>query len=149
MKGRSLANHLYWLLSWVLPGIVGMIFLWAGISKLMDVSKFATDIYHYKLLPMGAARLLAVILPWWECALGIALGIPFSSWQRSSIFGAIGLLGIFSLALLAAGLRGLDISCGCFGTNNLHSIGQALWLDGLMLGGLIVSLRFNISRSHS
>ena len=50
------------------------------------------------------------------------------------------ILGIFILAIIISLLRGLDISCGCFGTKSGSKIGLLKVLEnvGLFLLGIIL-----------
>jgi uncharacterized membrane protein YphA (DoxX/SURF4 family) len=94
---------------WAVAGI----FLAAAVPKILDPSGFAADISHYAMLPDGLVNPLAVILPWIEAVMGLALLSGFSA------EGGIALANLMLVAFLAAmgqaWFRGLDINCGCFG----------------------------------
>jgi putative oxidoreductase len=93
--------------------IVGGVFIYAGVIKALDPIRFANDIDNYKVLPWAISVRLAFYLPWLEIFCGIALI------ARRLYFGGLSILtalvSIFVVATLAAKIRGLDISCGCFG----------------------------------
>ena len=93
--------------------IVGGIFIYAGAIKALDPVQFASDIDNYKILPWPFSVALAFYLPWLEIFCGFALV------ARTLYRGALSILTtlilVFTLATTAAKVRGLDITCGCFG----------------------------------
>jgi hypothetical protein len=93
--------------------IVGGVFIYAGAIKALDPIRFANDIDNYKILPWMIGVRLAFYLPWLEIFCGLALI------ARRLYFGGLSILtalvSIFVVATLAAKIRGIDISCGCFG----------------------------------
>lgn len=117
--------------------VVTVVFLGAALPKLADPAAFARDIANYRLVPGVAAGGLAVYLPWFELVLGCALWAP--SHVRPAARGlAIGLLTVFVLALLSALVRGLDVDCGCFGSDGgssslLWAVARDLGLVGLLI----------------
>jgi putative oxidoreductase len=105
-------------LSRILDFVLAGIFIYAGALKAFDPVQFASDIDNYKLLPWPVSVALAFYLPWLEifCAVGLAF--------RFSYRGALSILGasivVFTFATIAAKVRGLDITCGCFGHASQH-----------------------------
>lgn len=95
---------------------VGGLFIYAGAIKLADPAAFAVDIRHYRILPHLPVVALAVYLPWLEILAGVCVV------SGKQFRGALLLLGAmmvaFTGALISAWVRGLDISCGCFGIAN-------------------------------
>lgn len=107
MRKVLLAKPLYV----ALRTILGMLFLYAGVTKLMDPGAFAVAIDGYGLVSWGLAKKLAYLLPVIEVVSGV--GLIFD------VLGALGmvvaqLLGFMSVLLYAISL-GLDVDCGCFG----------------------------------
>src|SRR5437899_7939452 len=99
---------------WRIVGlIVGGIFIYAGVIKAMDPVAFANDIDNYKILPWPLAVRLAFYLPWLEMLCGLALVLR--SFYLGGLFILTGLTFIFIAASVIAKVRGLDITCGCFG----------------------------------
>jgi len=94
---------------------MGGLLLYAGIAKLRDPAGFAQEIANYQLMP-GLAPYLAVTLPAIELLVGGALLFSPWRWRQAGALGAALLLGVFLVAAGSAVARGLDISCGCFGT---------------------------------
>jgi uncharacterized membrane protein YphA (DoxX/SURF4 family) len=93
--------------------IVAGIFVYAGVLKVLDPVQFANDIDNYKILPWPISVALAFYLPWLEIFCGFALVVRFLYRGALSILTA--LILTFTLATVAAKVRGLDITCGCFG----------------------------------
>jgi hypothetical protein len=76
---------------------------------------FLDTVYSYKLAGLWGGILIAVLIPALEFTLGLAL--LFAPGMRRTAFGWCFLLfasfvGVQSITLV----RGLDISCGCFGS---------------------------------
>jgi putative oxidoreductase len=123
----------------VLGIIVGGIFVYAGIIKAFDPVRLANDIDNYKTIPWFVGVRLAFYLPWLEIFCGLALILRILYRGGLSILTA--LVGIFIVATVAAKLRGLDITCGCFGHASQHwSFSAHLALDLLILGALLALL---------
>ena len=91
----------------------GALFLWSGIAKIKDPISFAEAIRNYRLVGDPVAPALAHFLPWLEVFAGFAV-----MWERMRQGAAAlltGMLVVFTLCILSAWIRGLDITCGCFG----------------------------------
>jgi putative oxidoreductase len=93
--------------------IIAAVFIYAGALKAFDPVQFAHDIDNYKVLPWAIAVGLAFYLPWLEILCGIAL--IFRLFYRGAVSILTALVAIFLIATVAAKVRGLDITCGCFG----------------------------------
>jgi len=116
--------------------IVGGIFIYAGVLKVLDPIQFANDIDNYKTLPWFISVRLAFYLPWLEIFCGLAVIFRFLYRGGLSILTA--LILIFIGATVAAKLRGLDITCGCFGHASQHwSFPQHMAIDLGILAALI------------
>src|SRR5881398_1477442 len=119
--------------------IIGGIFIYAGVIKAMDPVGFANDIDNYKILPWTIGVRLAFYLPWLEIFCGLALITRRLCVGGLSILAA--LTSIFIVASIVAKVRGLDISCGCFGHASKYlSFAGHLALDFAILGGLLLLL---------
>ena len=116
--------------------IVGCIFIYAGVLKALDPIRFASDIDNYKILPWAISVRLAFYLPWLEILCGLALIARRLYLGGLSILTA--LASIFIIATIAAKIRGLDITCGCFGhVSKNWSFTAHLALDLSLLAALI------------
>ncbi len=95
--------------------VLGAIFLYAGIVKIADPAAFAQAVANYRILPLALVNAAAIILPWVEVLAGASLVLGFFL-PGGSLLTA-GLLLIFAVALGFDLWRGIDLSCGCFGTS--------------------------------
>jgi hypothetical protein len=98
--------------------IVGGIFIYAGVIKAVDPLRFAIDIDNYKMLPWAIGVRLAFYLPWLELVCGLALILRF--FYRGGLFILTALTFTFIAASIIAKVRGLDITCGCFGHTSMN-----------------------------
>lgn len=101
--------------------LLGGLLIYAGAIKLPDGSQFAEAIANYRLLPAQANQLLAILLPWTEVLVGLLL--IFGVWVRASALLALLMFLAFTAAVISALARGLDIDCGCFGTDTATRVG--------------------------
>ena len=92
---------------------IGGVFVYAGAMKLCDVGAFRELLSRYGMLPEFALGFVSVALPAFECVVGALL--VFSRWVRPCASVISAMLVVFVVALAQAGIRGLDVSCGCFG----------------------------------
>src|SRR6202790_794549 len=123
----------------VLDFIVGALFIYAGVLKVLDPTQFAVDIDNYKTVPWFIGVRLAFYLPWLEILCGLAL--ITRRLYRGGLSILTALTSIFILATIVAKARGLDITCGCFGhaSKYLNFAGH-LALDFAILAALLVSI---------
>jgi uncharacterized membrane protein YphA (DoxX/SURF4 family) len=101
--------------------VLGLLFASAALAKIVDVSSLAREVHNFHLVPLWSEHLLAMTLPWIElvAALALVLGIR----ARAGAWVAGALLVVFTLAVIAAMARGLNFTCGCFGTASATRIG--------------------------
>jgi len=102
----------------ILDFVVAGIFIYAGALKAFDPVQFASDIDNYKILPWPVSVALAFYLPWLEVFCG--LGLVFRFFYRGALSLLTALVLVFTLSIIAAKVRGLDITCGCFGHASQH-----------------------------
>jgi uncharacterized membrane protein YphA (DoxX/SURF4 family) len=122
----------------LIRALLSVIFLWSGISKLMNPTEFSVIIDSYGLLPEVWTTPMAIILPLLEIIFGLGLILDI----RGSLTGITGLLMLF-MAILGYGIwLGLDVDCGCFGPQDpeseaFHSLRPALYRDFVMIAGVV------------
>ena len=113
---------------------LAVLFLWAGISKLLDPDKFAVIIDEFGILPTKMIWPVAYALPVVEVMAGI--GLVFNVWGSLALATA---LMIFFIGIVSYGIwKGIDVDCGCFGmydseTSLLGKLKPALARDFLFL----------------
>jgi uncharacterized membrane protein YphA (DoxX/SURF4 family)/thiol-disulfide isomerase/thioredoxin len=115
--------------------ILGALFLYAGIQKAIDLPDATLAVHGYALTPGWLVHPVALGLTLLEITLGLLL-LP-GLFTRFAAGGVAVLAAIFLVALVQAKVRGLDISCGCFGGGGSGK--GVSWLD-LVREPLILSV---------
>ncbi len=115
-----------------------------GNLSLADPAEFAHDINNYRILPWILSVALAFYLPWLEILCG--LGLVFRVLYRGALSILTALIVVFTLGTIAAKVRGLDITCGCFGHVSQHWSLPAHLVTNLAILAALVLLWFS-SRS--
>jgi uncharacterized membrane protein YphA (DoxX/SURF4 family) len=158
---KNQKSYIFWrILDFVLAGI----FIFAGLSKILDLDRliadlqqlqfasaladlrnlspaspaeFASGIDNFKILPWPVSVALAFYLPWLEIFCALALVFRFLYRGALSILSVS--IVVFTLATIAAKVRGLDITCGCFGHASQHwSFPAHLVTNLAILAGLLL-----------
>jgi uncharacterized membrane protein YphA (DoxX/SURF4 family) len=91
--------------------LLGGVFVYASLDKILHPTEFAKVVYNYQILPLPLSNLVAMSLPWLELFTGLALVIGIWRAEASLLLG--GLLVVFIAALTVNFYRGVDIDCGC------------------------------------
>ena len=112
-----------------------------GNLSLANVAEFATDIDNFKLLPWPVSVALAFYLPWLE--IFCALGLLFRFLYRGALSILTLSVVVFTLAIIAARVRGLDITCGCFGHASQHWSFPAHLATNLAILAALITLGFS------
>jgi uncharacterized membrane protein YphA (DoxX/SURF4 family) len=125
------------------------VLLSAGWLKFVNPHEAAAAVQAYRLLPTGLATYVGYGLPIFEMLLGLMLLVGFRT--RIAALITVLLMAVFIVAVASAGLRGLSISCGCFGHGGTVPKGHTLYLaeiarDLLFIGLGVWLIRFPASR---
>jgi uncharacterized membrane protein YphA (DoxX/SURF4 family) len=137
-KGRVSGGTLARTAEYVALGIrlvLGALFVYAGVVKLMDPKGFARSISGFDLVPEELLPVVAIGLPCLELISG--LGLVFK--VPGSLTVICGMLLMFIVVLWYGILSGLEIDCGCFSTEELAgqaSLWNAFYRDLIMLAGV-------------
>jgi hypothetical protein len=120
--------------------LLSAVFFTAAWVKLRDPTGTLIAVYQYQILSWENSEWLALALPWFEGVTAAGL------WFRRTRLGAhvllCGMLAMFLVALAAAFVRRLDISCGCFGSLEANkNAGIRLAQDVVLLGFCLPLLR--------
>lgn len=91
--------------------VLGGLFFYAGLQKVLHIHEFAEAVQAYQLLPENLVGLAAAGLPWLEIAAG--LGLVAGLKPRSCLLLLAGLVAVFFVVILLTMARGLKIDCGC------------------------------------
>lgn len=120
--------------------LIGGLFIYAGVGKIIAPFEFAVAISNYDLVPIRIIGIIAVTLPWIEvfAGLGLLLGVRIKA--CSLIISS--LLVVFISLIIVTYLRGLDIECGCF-SGIERRIGLLVIIEDLLMfmGALFIFLR--------
>jgi uncharacterized membrane protein YphA (DoxX/SURF4 family) len=158
----------------ILDFVLAAVFIFAGLSKMFDLDalladlthlrfgdalvhfqqlsvaspvEFASGIDNFKLVPWPVSVALAFYLPWLE--IFCALGLMFRLLYRGALTLLITLMVVFTLAITAAKVRGLDITCGCFGHASQHWSFPSHLATNLTIIAALLALSFSIrTRKH-
>jgi len=111
--------------------MVGLVFLWAAVSKLASRGDFKMTLWSIPRLPVIFVPAITLILPAVEIgiAIGLILCLDFAKWA------AIALLMLFCLLAAVVIRAKLKVPCNCFGSGNrLFSV----WTIAQNLGFIIL-----------
>ena len=158
----------------ILDFVVAGIFIFAGLTKILDLdhliadlqhlsvanafadlgqlslaspAEFASDIDNFKILPWPVSVALAFYLPWLE--IFCALGLVFRFLYRGALSILSASIVVFTLATIAAKLRGLDITCGCFGHASQNWSFPAHLVTNLAILAALLALLFKATSRNS
>ena len=133
--------------------ILGAVFLYASLDKIINPADFARAVFNYQILPDGLINPSALALPWLELVLGLCL--ISGKWISGAVLLSNGLLWAFFLALLFNNYRGLDVNCGCFSTRpdpaGTVPIAWYLFRDAffLVVAGYLMFRQFAVSKTSA
>ncbi len=114
--------------------ILGVTFIVSGLLKIQDPITFYGDIQNFDIISGQMALTFAYFVPWLELICGTAL--LFRLRYHGAIIMYFGLLVVFSVFLVSALIRGVDVNCGCFGGGESTNIPLALARNVLLLCGV-------------
>lgn len=120
--------------------VLGFVFIYAGIEKIADPHGFSTSISNYKLFPLFSINLIAIPLPWFEVVAGVLLIFGIAVKENALMLNV--LLFLFIVAIAISLFRGLDIDCGCFGSDSQIGFLKIVENFVLLFFGIIL-MKFN------
>ena len=118
------------------------VFVTAALPKIADPVAFASSVDAFRVIDSGLSDWVALVLPWLELVLGIGILVPIIRRASGAVIGL--LLLLFITLHLSAWVRGLDISCGCFGAETGEANVDYRWLilrNLLLLGAVALVLK--------
>jgi len=143
MRARIITWFASPFLSLLFRWFLGVIFVYAGLVKIVDPLGFALALYNYHILPAWMINPLAICVPWVEVMVGVSLLAGVMLLGGAMVVS--GMLAIFAVAIGISLIRGLNIACGCFSTSATAE--PITWLyvvrDLLLLGMGIHILLFD------
>jgi len=111
--------------------VVGGVFIWAGLLKILDPLEFAQNIANYRVFSPDLSLLTAIVLPWLEILCGVL--VIFGIIRSASSLLLSGLLAAFLVLIMVTIFRGVDVDCGCFGSLGRHVDYRLLLTDIVLL----------------
>lgn len=112
--------------------LLGLVFVYAGLIKLLDPKAFARSISGYGLVPESLLPVVAIGLPLLETVAGIGLVFDVAG----SLVIILGLLFMFVIVIWYGILNDLNIDCGCFSPEEVagrNSLILAFYRDLVMI----------------
>lgn len=100
-------------LKYALRVLIGLLFIFSALAKLISVDQFEIYIFGFRIFGLGLSYLIARAIIAMEIALGLLLILNMHS--RAIYFAAFLILAIFSLFLIGLIVIGNRDSCHCFG----------------------------------
>ncbi|HEY4441440.1 MAG TPA: MauE/DoxX family redox-associated membrane protein [Candidatus Elarobacter sp.] len=100
----------------ILRIVIGAILIVAGALKAGHGDLFAAQIAGFRIMPQPLIAPLAIALPYLEILVGAYLVLGL--FTRITAWVAFAMLATFDLAIASAVVRGLHVSCGCFGPSD-------------------------------
>lgn len=115
--------------SWILGGFL----ILSGLPHLSNPYYFLGSVYRYELIPAVMAQFVAIVLPFLQLVLAACLIFRFFHFAAHTI--TLMMLMVFTMVQISVMVRGLDISCGCFGPRQSTNIDQSTIA---LVGGLLL-----------
>ena len=138
---RDYINNKYFILA--LRILLGGFLIYTAQIKIIQTEEFAQAIRAYDIIPSSISMLPAIFFPWIEMFSGLFLMVGL--YTRSSALIALSLLTVFTVNVLIAILRGLEIDCGCGAS--IAGIEKVSWAKILENSFLIILLiRINLTK---
>jgi uncharacterized membrane protein YphA (DoxX/SURF4 family) len=110
--------------------VLGGLFFYAGLQKVLHFHEFAEAVLAYQLLPESLVGLAVAGVPWLEVAAGFCLVAGLK--RRSCLLLLTGLVAVFLAVIFVTMARGLSIDCGC-GLFFQRQVGWAAVLEDAVL----------------
>lgn len=121
------------------------VLLWAGVGKALDPQGFLLALKSFELVPTVAHHAVAILLPWVEIVVALALvGLP--SYREAATHVAVGLAGVFVVAWAFAWWRGLSPDCACLAGWRLADVQAGAARSAIVLAVALLALRDVVPR---
>jgi uncharacterized membrane protein YphA (DoxX/SURF4 family) len=134
LLGRSLDQR------WLTTGLrlaVGAVFVFSGLTKVVDIDGTIRAVRAYQLLPEAVVPTVGSGLPVLELALA-GLLISGLLIRPAAVLTSV-ICAAFFLGVASAWARGLQIQCGCFGNGGLTAHPVPGYVRELVLNGLMIA----------
>lgn len=96
----------------IISVLIGILFLYSGILKILNPFEFSLTVAKYGILPEKFINIFSIIIPFLEIFSGFFLLIGV--FIKGSSFTISLLLLIFTIAIFYVTIKGYSFECGCF-----------------------------------
>jgi uncharacterized membrane protein YphA (DoxX/SURF4 family) len=140
--GRQSANPIkVKAVAYICRAVIAVVFVYAALGKIGNPKEFADAVAAFRILPIAWVNAFAIVLPWIELLVGLAL-LSGTQLKQAAMLSVL-LNIVFIVAASSAMARGLDIKCGCFTLSKAHSsIGWQLIARDTVFSGIGLLLLF-------
>ncbi len=111
--------------------IVGGVFIFAAVTKIPQAGALARSMEQFHLVPQPLVLPFSYFLPWLEFFCGVALIVGV--WIPAAALWANILLIVFTSAIAANLVRGIETDCGCFGETKIAGGSWGTLIKNLIL----------------
>lgn len=123
-----------------------ILFLYTGISKVMDYTVFKEQIATSPLLA-PVAKLVALAVPAAEFLITLMLIIP--RWRLKGLYASLGLMVAFTGYIIAVLLLNKEIPCSCGGVIELLSWNQHIFFNSVFIALAIIAIAIEKKIKHN
>lgn len=116
----------------------GIILIASSYHKILSPVEFSFSVENYRIIGGGLSQAAAVWLPWLELITGLFL--IFGIWLDAAVIINCLLMILFFILVLQAYIRGLDINCGCFHTEEEKTIRLLKIIENSLFMGFSILL---------
>lgn len=122
--------------------VLGALFIYASADKILYPEQFAEAVRNYQMVPLPLVNLFALALPWVEVIAGICLLNGFKTQSSNTVIFL--LTCMFTVGVISAMARGIDIHCGCFSMEGGRKVGSKMLAEeGLLLAMCAIVFYFD------
>ena len=131
MRTKDRIRRLLQYLPVLLRVAFGLIFLFSGGMKIIDLARFSESLTAMQIVPARFVSSVSVAVAVVEVIIGVAIVLGFRTTIMSAV--AAGVLALFTGVIAEKVIEGAQVSCGCFGSLSSEKISQMTVLRNLIL----------------
>jgi uncharacterized membrane protein YphA (DoxX/SURF4 family) len=113
MRARDRFSAVQPWISLIVRVAAGVVMVWAGIAKMLDIPASVRAVRAYELLPEAVVPTVGNVLPFLEVGLGLFLIAGLMTRFMAAVY--LAMLAVYVGGTIWAWAHGLQIDCGCFG----------------------------------
>lgn len=122
----------------LLKVIFGIVFIFSGATKLIDLNAFAEALVNFKLISNELIEIVKYAVPIFEILLGLGIILNFNS-GIPAILASL-MLSFFTALIIAKIFEGEEISCGCFGALSSDKLDELSILRNVILISIAIAI---------